>query len=118
MYVGNTSESAIEKRIVNDIDPEKFKATVKKVAENTTLPIILCSFDSAILESGLMAIPKARPLIYAATKDNWKEMAELALMYNCPLVVSAPKDISILRYYYPGYPVEGVIFLISCDCFN
>jgi acetyl-CoA decarbonylase/synthase complex subunit gamma len=78
-------------------DPEKFKATVKKVAENTTLPIILCSFDSTILESGLMTISKARPLIYAATKDNWKEMAELALMYNCPLVVSAPNDISILR---------------------
>ncbi len=51
----------------------------------------------AILEGGLMAIPKARPLLYAATKDNWKEMAELALMYNCPLAVSAPNDISLLR---------------------
>jgi len=61
------------------------------------LPIILCSFDPAILEGGLMAIPKSRPLIYSATKDNWKEMAELALMYNCPLAVSAPNDISLLK---------------------
>ncbi|MCW4033960.1 MAG: acetyl-CoA decarbonylase/synthase complex subunit gamma [Candidatus Bathyarchaeota archaeon] len=78
-------------------DAEKFKATVKKVAENTILPIVLCSFDPAIIESGLMAIPKANPLIYAANKDNWKEMAELALMYKCPLAVSAPNDISLLK---------------------
>src|SRR4030065_875964 len=28
--------------------------------------------------------------------DNWKDVAELALMYNCPLVVSAPNDLSLL----------------------
>jgi acetyl-CoA decarbonylase/synthase complex subunit gamma len=44
-----------------------------------------------------MAIPKAKPLLYAATKDNWKEISELAIMYNCPLVVSAPNDISLLK---------------------
>jgi len=78
-------------------DPDKFKAAVKKVAEKTKLPIILCSSNPAVIESGLMAIPKARPLIYAATKDNWKEMAELALMYKCPLAVSAPNDLNLLR---------------------
>jgi len=49
-----------------------------------------------IAEAGLMAAPKARPLLYAATMDNWKGMAELALMYHCPLVVSAPNDLSML----------------------
>jgi acetyl-CoA decarbonylase/synthase complex subunit gamma len=78
-------------------DADKFKAAVKKVAEKTNLPLILCSFDATILESGLMAIPKARPLLYAATQNNWKEMAELAMMYNCPLAVSSPNDISLLR---------------------
>jgi len=43
-----------------------------------------------------MVIPKSRPLLYAATKDNWKEMAELALMYNCPLTVFAPNDLKTL----------------------
>jgi acetyl-CoA decarbonylase/synthase complex subunit gamma len=28
--------------------------------------------------------------------DNWKDMAELALMYHCPLVVSAPNDLNAL----------------------
>lgn len=77
-------------------DPDKFKTAVKKVAENTTLPLILCSLNSNVLEAGLMAAPNAKPLLYAATMDNWKEMAELALMYHCPLVVSAPNDMSLL----------------------
>ncbi|MEM2903449.1 MAG: acetyl-CoA decarbonylase/synthase complex subunit gamma, partial [Candidatus Bathyarchaeia archaeon] len=77
--------------------PDRFKATVKKVAENTKLPMILCSLNPDVLEAGLMAAPKARPLIYAATKDNWRAMAELALMYNCPLTVFAPNDVKLLR---------------------
>ena len=43
-----------------------------------------------------MAAPKARPLLYAATATNWKDMAELALMYNCPIVASAPNDLTTL----------------------
>jgi len=78
-------------------DPEKFKSTVKKVVENTKLPLILCSFHPEVVEAGLMAASKARPLICAANKDNWKDMAELALMYNCPLVVFAPNDLKLLR---------------------
>lgn len=78
-------------------DPDRFRAAVKKVAENTKLPMILCSLNPDVLEAGLMAAPKARPLLYAATKDNWRAMAELALMYNCPLAVSAPNNIRLLR---------------------
>jgi len=97
LYIGNNLQLQLIAVRSTSNDAEKFKAAVKKVAENTDLPIILCSFDAAILEAGLMAIPKARPLLYAATKDNWKEMAELAMMYNCPLAVSAPNDISLLK---------------------
>jgi acetyl-CoA decarbonylase/synthase complex subunit gamma len=96
-YIGNNLQLQMIAVRSTSNDAEKFKAAVKKVAENTNLPIILCSFDAAILESGLMVIPKAKPLLYAANKDNWKEMAELAIMYNSPLVVSAPNDISLLR---------------------
>ncbi|MEM3549575.1 MAG: acetyl-CoA decarbonylase/synthase complex subunit gamma [Candidatus Bathyarchaeia archaeon] len=78
-------------------DPDKFKAAVKKVAENTKLPLILCSFNPTVLEAGVMAAPKSRPLLYAATKENWKEMAELSLMYNCPLTVFAPNNLKLLK---------------------
>lgn len=78
-------------------NPEKFKAVVKKVVENTKLPLILCSLNPDVLEAGLMAAPKSRPLLYAATRDNWKAMAELALAYDCPLTVSAPKNLKLLK---------------------
>ncbi|MEM3357262.1 MAG: acetyl-CoA decarbonylase/synthase complex subunit gamma, partial [Candidatus Bathyarchaeia archaeon] len=78
-------------------NPEKFRATVKKVAENTTLPLILCSLNPNVLKAGLEAIPKARPLLYAATTENWLEMAELALAYNCPLTVFAPNNLKMLK---------------------
>jgi acetyl-CoA decarbonylase/synthase complex subunit gamma len=77
-------------------DAEKFKAAVKKVSETTTLPYMLCSINPAVLEAGLMAAPKARPLLYAANSENWKDMAELAMMYDAPLVVSAPNDLNML----------------------
>lgn len=78
-------------------DPEKFRTAVRKVIENSKLPLVFCSLHPEVIEAGLMAAPKARPLIYAATKDNWKDMAELALMYDCPLAVFAPNDLKLLR---------------------
>jgi acetyl-CoA decarbonylase/synthase complex subunit gamma len=91
---------------------EKFKATVKKVAENTNLPLILCSFNPTVLESGLMVVSDARPLIYAATKKNWKDMAELALMYKCPLAVFAPNDLTLLRSLVKTLKEYGVEDLV------
>jgi acetyl-CoA decarbonylase/synthase complex subunit gamma len=78
-------------------DSDKFKTAVKKVVENTSLPLILCSMNPTVLEAGLMVAAKSRPLLYAASKDNWKDMAELAQMYNCPLTVSAPNDLKLLK---------------------
>ena len=77
-------------------DPEKFKTAVKKVVKNTQLPLILCALNANVAEAGLMAAPRSKPLLYAATMDNWKDMAELALMYDCPLVISAPNDLDNL----------------------
>ncbi len=111
-YIGNQLQLQMVAVRSTSNDPEKFKATVKKVAENTNLPLILCSFDPAILESGLMEIPKARPLIYAATRDNWKDMAELALMYNCPLAVFAPNDLTLLRSLVKTLKEYGVEDLV------
>ena len=95
-YIGYTLKlDMIAVRSASD-DAEKFKAVVKKVTENTKLPVILCSMNPNILEAGLMAAPNTRPLLYAATTENWKDVAELALMYKCPVVVSAPNDLNLL----------------------
>jgi acetyl-CoA decarbonylase/synthase complex subunit gamma len=97
LYIGQKLKlNMIAVRSTSD-DPDKFKAAVKKVAANTRLPLVLCSFNPQVMENGLMATPKTRPLIYAATENNWKDMAELSLMYDCPLVVFAPNNLKLLR---------------------
>ncbi len=93
-------------------DPDKFRTAVKKAVENTTLPLILCSLNANVLEAGLMATPNAKPLLYAATMDNWKDVAELALMYHCPLVVSAPNDLSLLMSLAKTLVAYGVEDLV------
>jgi acetyl-CoA decarbonylase/synthase complex subunit gamma len=95
-YIGNTLKLDMIAVRCTSQDADKFKVAVKKVSETTKLPMILCTMNPAIAEAGLMAAPKARPLIYAANSTNWKDMAELALMYNCPIVASAPNDLTTL----------------------
>lgn len=78
-------------------DPDRFMKTVKRVSESTELPLILCSLNPKVLEAGLKLTAEKRPLLYAATSENLKEMAELAKKYRCPLVVSAPNNLTLLR---------------------
>jgi acetyl-CoA decarbonylase/synthase complex subunit gamma len=78
-------------------DPAKFESAVKKATELTEKPLVLCALDPKVMEQGLATVGSRRPLIYTATKDNWKEMADLALMYGCPLVASAPFDLNALK---------------------
>ncbi len=78
-------------------DPARFKTVVTKIAEATNLPLILCSLNPEVMQAALETVYSRRPLIYAATKENWREMCELAAMYNCPLVIFASHDIGLLR---------------------
>jgi acetyl-CoA decarbonylase/synthase complex subunit gamma len=111
-YIGKTLKLDLVAVRSTSNNPDKFKATVKKVAEKTSLPLILCSLKPNILEAGLTTVPKAKPLLYAATKDNWKEMAKLALIYNCPLTVFAPDNLKLLRSLtntLHGYGVQDLV---------
>jgi len=96
-YIGRTVNLDMIAVRSTSNDPIKFKSTVKKVAEATMSPLILCSLNPEVMEAALGSIYERRPLIYAATSNNWRRMAELALMYNCPLTIFAPNDLSLLR---------------------
>ena len=111
-YIGNTLKLDMIAVRCTSGDADKFKAVVKKVAETTKLPLIICTLNPAIAEAGLMAIPKAKPLLYAATPSNWKDMAELALMYECPLVASAPNDMTALVSLAKTLMTYGVTDLV------
>ncbi|CAG0983590.1 MAG: acetyl-CoA decarbonylase/synthase complex subunit gamma [Candidatus Methanoperedens sp.] len=71
-------------------DALKFAAAVRKVNELTNLPLVLCSFDPAVLKAGLLVVKDKNPLIYAANEKNWSEVSELALNYKVPVVLFSP----------------------------
>ncbi|MCJ2669107.1 MAG: acetyl-CoA decarbonylase/synthase complex subunit gamma [Candidatus Thermoplasmatota archaeon] len=68
-------------------DPAKFSSAVSAVKGKTSVPLALVSQNPAVIEEGLKVCGSDRPLIHAATKDNFEKMAELAKANNCPLAV-------------------------------
>ncbi len=96
-YVGNfLTVDMVAVRCTSN-DPEKFAASVKKVMETTDLPLVLCSLDPAVLRAGLEVSRDRNPLLYAANKDNWKEVADLAIEYDVPVTLFAPNDLDMLK---------------------
>lgn len=96
-YIGRTlTLDAIAVRSVSG-DPSRFAGTVSRISSLTSFPLILCSYDPGIIRAALEEISDKKPLIYAANRNNWREMAEIAADFSCPLVASAPGDLSILR---------------------
>ncbi|HAK74562.1 MAG TPA: acetyl-CoA decarbonylase/synthase complex subunit gamma, partial [Sporomusaceae bacterium] len=68
-------------------DAATFKEVAAKVAAQTTLPLILVSENVAALEAALPVIADKKPLVYAATADNYQKVVELAKAHSCPVVV-------------------------------
>ncbi len=68
-------------------NPDTFAEAVKKVLSIANYPIILCTLDPKVMEAGLKVAKDKNPLIYAAVKENWNEMAKLALEYKVPIAV-------------------------------
>jgi len=78
-------------------DPDKFKQAVTSVAGNTELPLILCSLDPKVLKAGLEVVADRKPLLYAATKDNWQDVADMVMEYDVPLVLFSLDDLDTLK---------------------
>lgn len=70
-------------------NPETFAAAVKAVREVTDRPLILMASDPAVLKAGLAVADGARPLLYAATAENWQAVAEIAKGANAPVAIRA-----------------------------
>lgn len=77
-------------------DPDTFAECVKKVAENTDKALILCSFLPESLQAALK-VYNGTPLLYAATKETWKEVGDLAVQYYCPVVAFADNNLAELK---------------------
>lgn len=80
-------------------DPNRFEKAVEVVRRSCSYPMILCSFDPTVLAAVLRKpeVEDSRPLLYAATKDNWREMVVLAKKYSCPIVAFEPNSLADLK---------------------
>ncbi|GAW91836.1 acetyl-CoA decarbonylase/synthase complex subunit gamma [Calderihabitans maritimus] len=76
-------------------DAAAFKKAVETVAGKTNLALILISEDTGAMEQALSVVAARKPLIYAATADNYEQMTELAKKNECPLAVKG-NDLSSL----------------------
>lgn len=68
-------------------DAAKFKAAVEAVAGKTEKAMILIAEDPAVMEAALAVVAERKPLVYAATADNYEKMVEVAKAKECPLAV-------------------------------
>lgn len=76
---------AIENKSGN---PETFGRAVAAVeGEQGHLPPVLIAKDPAALAAGLVHCGTYRPLLHAATADNFKEFCAIAKQHGCPLVI-------------------------------
>lgn len=110
-YVGEfLTLDAIAIRSVSD-DANTFADCVKCVAEETDLPLVLCSFNAEVQEEGLKTVSDRNPLIYAADKDNWSEMLSLAKRYKVPVALFSP-DLDMLNSLAVTFSSAGINDLV------
>jgi len=70
-------------------NPDQFAQAVGAVRAASHKPLILVSQDPAVQSAGLRAVDGERPLIYAATAENYEAMAALAKQHGAALAVAA-----------------------------
>jgi acetyl-CoA decarbonylase/synthase complex subunit gamma len=93
-------------------DASAFVKCVETVSSKTDLPLILMSTDPAAMSAALDKVGDRKPAIYAATKDNIDQMAELAKKCGCPLAVRSSDGLNELAELTEKAAQAGVEDLI------
>jgi acetyl-CoA decarbonylase/synthase complex subunit gamma len=70
-------------------DPATFSAAISAVKSVSKKPLILITSSGGLAKAGIEAAAGSRPLLHAANKENWEEMAEVAKEAGVPLAVQA-----------------------------
>jgi acetyl-CoA decarbonylase/synthase complex subunit gamma len=79
--------------------------------------MILWSDRPAVIRAGLEVAGGDRPLIYAATPGNWREMGECASSAGCPLAILSPGDIAGARSLaaaLKGLGIQDLLLDLGC----
>ncbi|MFH1563311.1 MAG: acetyl-CoA decarbonylase/synthase complex subunit gamma [Nitrospirota bacterium] len=70
-------------------DLTKFESLINKVKGQTQGLLVLMSDSVEVLKVAVAGCKECKPLLYAATKDNVEQMAQIAKENACPLAVKA-----------------------------
>lgn len=68
-------------------DPLRFNALVEKICDETDAGLILMNEDIEALSQAVRRCSDRKPLIYAATMENYEMLGSLAVEVSCPLAV-------------------------------
>ncbi len=92
-------------------DPQTFKSIVAAVREASQLPLILIADDPDVIAAGLDGLDGKGVLIYAATGENWEQMAALAKEHGASLAVAGQSlnDLAELTEKVKGAGVEDLV---------
>ena len=79
--------------------------------------MVLMALEAAHVEKALAQGSTHRPLIHAATEDNWEAFARLAKEKSCPLAVRAPDldRVAALAEKVKGAGVEDIVLDLTAE---
>ncbi len=86
---------------------EKFADAVAAIEKVADLPLVLISENADALCAALVHCGTYRPLLHAATAENYKVMCGLAKQHGCPLVIRS-RGLDGIRQLVEGCCGEGV----------
>jgi acetyl-CoA decarbonylase/synthase complex subunit gamma len=92
-------------------DAVKFKEAAEKL-KNSSLALVLCSFDHEAMKAALEVVGDERPLIYGATENNIGQMAALALEYDCPITLFVPNDLEKMKEFSRTLRSKGITDIV------
>jgi acetyl-CoA decarbonylase/synthase complex subunit gamma len=89
-------------------DPATFASVVQEVASQTDLPLLLVSENPDVMAEGAKAVADKKPLLHAATPENYEKMAAIAKENGCSLVVRETTSLDNLAELAEKVKAAGV----------
>jgi acetyl-CoA decarbonylase/synthase complex subunit gamma len=93
-------------------DAGSFASAVEAVRAKTQLPLVLISDNADALQAALDVEGGNKPLLYAATADNWESMAAVAKAGNAALVIRSNNGLDELADLSKKVGEAGVADLV------
>lgn len=89
-------------------DRATFASVVQEVASQTDLPLLLVSENPDVMAEGAKAVADRKPLLHAATPENFERMAAVAKENGCSLVVRETTSLDNLAELVEKVKAAGV----------